>query len=345
MGDFLTRLAERTLGVAPVVQPMIASVFAPETTSYSPALEWDGEATTSSGALDRVQAPPAWDAPKEVPEDSATPEHEQQGPSTRIAPPHPPGTSDNSPEPHHPAKSGPSARRTTSGQEGEDQGTANLGAPNVPRRTPDAAGADSFEGQVVPGREEQRASSRVTTRHPRTLPETLRHAEPKSMQRGALPTSQRVLPDNSPFGPPAAEDGAERIMPRLIGTSVGQGQGATLLPRPSPDKQATPDAAEGTMQSNATPDRRAPSDAPPVAPRTLLRPRLDAHLERGPQEPRVAATELSASNIRVAIGRIEVRATTPPPPPVLPARRTAPARPGPALSLDDYLKQRNGGQR
>jgi len=76
MGDFLTRLAERTLGVAPVVQPMIASVFAPETTSYSPALEWDGEATTSSGALDRVQAPPAWDAPKEVPEDSATPEHD-----------------------------------------------------------------------------------------------------------------------------------------------------------------------------------------------------------------------------------------------------------------------------
>jgi hypothetical protein len=30
---------------------------------------------------------------------------------------------------------------------------------------------------------------------------------------------------------------------------------------------------------------------------------------------------------------------------VPPAQRTAPARPGPALSLDDYLKQHNGGQR
>lgn len=43
--------------------------------------------------------------------------------------------------------------------------------------------------------------------------------------------------------------------------------------------------------------------------------------------------------IRVTIGRIEVRATTPPLPP---APRTRP--PGPALTLDDYLKQRNGGQ-
>ena len=43
--------------------------------------------------------------------------------------------------------------------------------------------------------------------------------------------------------------------------------------------------------------------------------------------------------IRVTIGRIEVRATTPPLPP---APRKRPQ--GPTLTLDDYLKQRNGGQ-
>ena len=46
---------------------------------------------------------------------------------------------------------------------------------------------------------------------------------------------------------------------------------------------------------------------------------------------------------KLTIGRIEVRAITPPPMP--PAQGSTPARPGPELSLDDYLKQHNGGQR
>jgi hypothetical protein len=44
--------------------------------------------------------------------------------------------------------------------------------------------------------------------------------------------------------------------------------------------------------------------------------------------------------IQVTIGRIEVRAVTPPAP-----ARSAPARPSPAPSLDEYLKRRNGGER
>jgi hypothetical protein len=58
----------------------------------------------------------------------------------------------------------------------------------------------------------------------------------------------------------------------------------------------------------------------------------------------VAAVEAPAPTIRVAIDRIEVRAITPPPS-MPPAERIAPTRSGPELSLDDYLKQRNGGQR
>lgn len=70
------------------------------------------------------------------------------------------------------------------------------------------------------------------------------------------------------------------------------------------------------------------------------RPRTEGRQEWGLREPRVDAPESSAPGIRVTIGRIEVRAITPPP-----ARRTEPARSGPKLSLDDYLKQRTGGRR
>ena len=131
-----------------------------------------------------------------------------------------------------------------------------------------------------------------------------------------------------PLGPPSAEDESDEAVFRSLGTLLGRGRGETLLPVPSPGAQASLDASED-----------AP---PPVAPR-VVRPQLDGYLERGPQEPRVAAPESSAPAIRVTIGRIEVRAITPPPMP--PTQRTLPARPGPELSLDDYLKQHNGGQR
>jgi hypothetical protein len=47
-----------------------------------------------------------------------------------------------------------------------------------------------------------------------------------------------------------------------------------------------------------------------------------------------------APTIKVTIGRVDVRAIMTP----APAARPAPARRGPSLSLDDYLKQRGGGR-
>ena len=70
-----------------------------------------------------------------------------------------------------------------------------------------------------------------------------------------------------------------------------------------------------------------------------------------PQSQRVTTSERSAAptteaassapTIRVTIGRIDVRAVTPPPP----APRPKPIRAGPTLSLDDYTRQRKGGER
>jgi hypothetical protein len=51
-------------------------------------------------------------------------------------------------------------------------------------------------------------------------------------------------------------------------------------------------------------------------------------------------TESAPSAVRIHIGRIEVRAVAPPP---VPARKQVPFRP--KLSLDDYLRRRDGGRR
>ncbi len=48
-----------------------------------------------------------------------------------------------------------------------------------------------------------------------------------------------------------------------------------------------------------------------------------------------------SSNIRVTIGRVEIKAVRPPERPV---QRAAPALKGPAVSLDAYLKGRDGGR-
>ncbi|MCI0698652.1 hypothetical protein L0337_42475 [candidate division KSB1 bacterium] len=60
-----------------------------------------------------------------------------------------------------------------------------------------------------------------------------------------------------------------------------------------------------------------------------------------PVNSRVTDERALAPTIRVNIGRIEVRAITQPSAQPRPKR----TRSGPALSLEDYLKQRNGRQR
>lgn len=429
MADFIDRLAERTLGVAPVVQPLISSVFAPEPTSYSLDLEWDSEAPASSGDLDRPQGPPAMEMPAERPEAKSNVWQEDRGDLAPDAQGHfQEETSDVHSEPHQPGGSASEEQRGAISAR-EDRGEPPPpGVPERPRRTPDAQPeptpkrgdeavstsprfvergrdtspaprpspdarapseeetppvrdapmeraedteedyrslppatperapedrpdpshpreAGSLERSATPGTEDRRDPPRTTSglsqAPPETRSEALRRAEPEPARHGDLPAAQRVLSDNVRLGPSAAEDAADRTNPRLLRPLVGHEQGATLSPRPSPGTQASPDATGATIGS--APDHPAPPDAPPVAPGTV-RPRINIHGERDSREPRVAAPESSAPTIHVAIGRLEVRATTPPPP-MPPERWTVPDPPGPVLSLDDYLKQRNGGQR
>jgi hypothetical protein len=474
MADFLTRLAERTLGMAPVVQPLITSVFAPEPANHLPGLEYEGEAPASSGDLYRAKSPPAVEMPpardtlKEVSQDLAISERGEHGTNPRITSPDPSGTSDVSPEPYHPARPSTSERSITSAR--DDQSSIALTVPKPPRRVPDAVepdlsdantvsgredqrnlasavpgalprmpesrpgsshpgDSDSSDYKLMTGKEDQRHPSRATARHPQTPPEDATMTQEQEQRSNVVPTlpgRSQTIPDepellhpagsgptrrgvntgsprpvwseNIPLGPPLAENEsgtrhrseagptpsvwdapAERpedatmtqeqeqrsnVVPTMPGRSqtipdepeipekpelvhpvrtlLDPVQGATLPPRPSLGTQGSLDANEGTIESKVIPDRPAAPDAAPVAPR-MVRPRLKPHVERGPQEPRVDAPESSAPTVRVAIGRIEVRAITPPPSPF--PQQAAPARPAPTLSLDDYLKQRNREQR
>lgn len=128
-----------------------------------------------------------------------------------------------------------------------------------------------------------------------------------------------------------------------------------VVRRPADSPRDGPPAADTSV-------RRSPPEPPgpimqrpyeaadPLAPSPEIRPR-----QRGPEVPG-PSTELATSDrqavrtaepvppvIQVTIGRVEVRAVTPPrpaPPPIPVARPRAPT-----LSLDDYLKQRGEGRR
>ena len=71
----------------------------------------------------------------------------------------------------------------------------------------------------------------------------------------------------------------------------------------------------------------------PRAPAAIVRPEVNLSIEPPP-----LARE-TPSSVRITIGRIDVRAVMPHPQPAAPARETKRSA---ALSLDEYLKQRNG---
>lgn len=94
----------------------------------------------------------------------------------------------------------------------------------------------------------------------------------------------------------------------------------------------------------ALPQRRLPPDAEPAAPRAvvpeILRRETAAPVHAEPQHAQPAPQPHAAQTppaIHVTIGRVEVRAVTPPA--ARPAPQPKPVKP--AMSLADYLEQRN----
>ena len=316
MGDFLTRLSERTLGTVSVAQPLIAPMFAPETATS----EWDSEAPAVRSPSARPTQPPRHEPTgrREVQGNVAptTSKRRQEMPDTG-SDPHPPGEAR-------------SSEVTFRQEDRRDPAPV-----ESPRRMPESSHlgmSERPERETSSEKEERREPFQPTARHPEAPTEPLRRAD--LPPPGAISTSQDVLPESSPVSPSSAEGESGQVVFRPVRTLVDQG--GVSGSRPSPETQAASDSAE--LGPRATPAPPEPSDVPHQITPHVVPPRLENYPERGSREQRVAASE--EPTIRVAIGRIEVRAVTPPPAP-----RPTPARPGPSLSLDAYLQQRNGGRR
>lgn len=100
---------------------------------------------------------------------------------------------------------------------------------------------------------------------------------------------------------------------------------------------------------------------PPAAARVVQRPTVSVPLARarrdspvpsavGPVQSRRAEGRQQTIHtvvepeVQITIGRVDVRAVMPPPP-VDASRATEPARASPAMPLEDYLRQKDGGRR
>jgi len=172
---------------------------------------------------------------------------------------------------------------------------------------PAAAGGDSTP---VPPRGRRPAEGAVSPGGP--SPQTV----PSPEQRPAG-SAAAVTPPAAPPPTAAGQAIGPAFRPVVRRALVGQ----ALAPEEREPGSTVPGAGPGAISPSALPRRMVMG-------------------LRGVGSPQ--ATTAPQPTVQVTIGRIEVRAVTPPSPP---APRAAAARPGPQLSLDDYLKQRSSEER
>lgn len=176
--------------------------------------------------------------------------------------------------------------------------------------------------------------------------------------RRTAPRPSLVAPPSASLSPVVDTSPAPPVVPPAEDRPAGPGSSTPVLPpavarapRPVvvtraldtlPLAEAGPQLPQ-PARSSSTNEERGPLDDPAergVAPpsgspfATVPAPTVRPPVPVAPRpEPPI---------IRVSIGRVEVRAMMPPTPP---QPRPPSSKPPPSLSLDDYLKQRDGGRR
>jgi hypothetical protein len=176
-----------------------------------------------------------------------------------------------------------------------------------------------------------------------------------------LPTSEALAPpvtvrraelDPSDGGVPSRHSDAVRA-PTVVIQQVVERRGSEPGPTVSASWATSPPRAKALERSGDGPARRAAPD-PPFVDRTELAPRPPTQMAplRSPGVPVVSRRDAAAEpcaeertesvptpTIHVSIGRVEVRAVQPAPP------LTRTHRSARAMSLDEYLAERNGRSR
>jgi len=159
------------------------------------------------------------------------------------------------------------------------------------------------------------------------------HGTSSGRQASTGPSSRPIPAPSSPFSDEstaaARGAGTRGPAPALMGRApaITPGEG----------RASEPVSSRGGVRARGADSPERGGESPGAA----RVPAFPVQAERGGSAPGVPAPESApAPVVQVTIGRIEVRAVTPPAP-----ARQAPARTSPSLSLDEYLRRRNGGGR
>lgn len=337
-GDFLGRLAARALGNPPQVRPRLPSRFEPDAAPAeigSPVME------------ETVETEPEARAP-------IVPEPRPPAPPVRP-----------SPGPSEPYRQAPLPLPVvhpspwSGGDEQEEVGDAHVQA--RPRMEDRFALVSTTHLGPVPGPDLVQSPEPVSA----DVPAPVSVDVPAPVPVPVFPPPGRIP---APARPSNDEVGRrpESSVPRLL---LREHTDSGLPGRVQPMLQLSPPTSQGALQPSpreepdgrepigATAVRQAPLRHRSLVPRSTVareEPDLpfsastdrnggDGRVDRGVR-PRAAWEEgpvgqASEPTVRVTIGRIEVRATAPAPPPTPAARPT-----GPRLSLEEYLRRRNGGR-
>jgi hypothetical protein len=317
MADFLTTLAARTLGLAPVAVPVAIPLFAPE--ALPPAPPAAEETPGAPGASLEPPAPRPGAAPAPDPLLPTTGRAVSSGePAPLLQPEETPGA--------------PSKPADNRGSRAVEEGVAHRAPPGAESARDDALPLPRQDAVTRPNPTQPRAEA-LTTSAARTAPPapsfaSARPERPPAAASGsvALPpiedaTDERLLMPLYPAVPPAA---AGHPLAASAGAPAAEARPATTT---APSRRPEHDATIAHTAAQPSRDERRETTASLAA----ASPRLEMRRAAPPPAPLE-----QPSTIEITIGRVEVRAVSPPaprPPPETPA--------APRLSLEEYLRSQN----
>jgi len=295
MADFLTRLTSRTLGLAPIAEPVIAPMFAPDP-SLPAMTDPDELAAASQQAAEPMVMPGAL-RPVLSPESIVRPAVPHPRPDPAEARPAPPSAGELVVRAAAPAP--------------DDATVRDIPTQRRPQRTPAASEIADADALLIPSAGALRRQSLVRTPTPAETPLSAQTDSPNPSRTPTMWAEARV----AATGRSAARQG------RAPSSQDVEPDELLLLP------------LNPVEALSMRPDARAA-----VTP--VDEPELPRRAERG--QAAAAATLISPLTIEVTIGRVEVRAMHPP----APVARPKPDAPtAPRLSLEEYLRNQNGGRR
>ncbi|NEQ22340.1 MAG: hypothetical protein F6K28_24755 [Microcoleus sp. SIO2G3] len=352
MTNFFTQLAGRTLGLTPIVQPRIDSMFVPEVGS---------EAIVESASASAKSATPESIAPSHTSLTANSPLVNSDRPTLPIA--------------HAPRSIAPAIGHYRTDQAVSDQSDVRSILDIYPagdRGVPDArslpetnfASLDRAASPPAMPQESNLSTPSQQKKQPSTAPpDVILSEDSASTVLPKVPVSSAIEPNrlqarsnverasdqlqsshaidsaNLPSISPDRVDAAQVLIKNAAQT-VSQTE-RILVDREVRHEQTIFTPPPPSIQPIDRAEQQPASTVPPVVvPRqaaTLL-PIVTPRLERSQRPEEKAAPP--PPTIQVTIGRIEVRAVPPPAPP-RPRVTTPPAR----LSLEDYLRSRSGGER